>query len=197
MLDEDVAAGRLDTLGARHAFNRVSPTTEWTGLELADLVVEAVVETMDAKREVFAQARPPDAPRLPCWRRNTSSLPVAEIAEATLHRERVVGLHFFNPVPKMPLVEVVRGAAQRRRVAGDRRRRSRAQIGKTPVLVNDAPGFLVNRVLDPVPGRGAGDGRAKACRSSTIDDGDEALGHADGPVRAARRDRPGHRRSTC
>src|SRR5205807_4304748 len=79
---------------------------------------------------------------------NTSSLRLADIEQATLHPERVVGLHFFNPVPKMPLVEIVRGAhsdeaslATAIALAG--------RIGKTPVLVNDAPGFLVNRVLIP------------------------------------------------
>src|SRR5205814_324980 len=79
---------------------------------------------------------------------NTSSLRISEIAQATLHPERVVGLHFFNPVPKMPLVEVVRGPlsddaslATALALTG--------RIGKTPVLVSDAPGFLVNRILVP------------------------------------------------
>jgi 3-hydroxyacyl-CoA dehydrogenase/enoyl-CoA hydratase/3-hydroxybutyryl-CoA epimerase len=147
LLDEDVSAGRLDKLGARHAFNRVSPTTEWTGLDLADLVVEAVVETMDAKRDVFARLDKltrPDA----VLATNTSSLRVAEIAKAVNQRGRVIGLHFFNPVNKMPLVEIVRGpeshdAALATGVA------LATRIGKTPVLVADAPGFLVNRLLIP------------------------------------------------
>ena len=147
MLDEDVAAGRMDRLGARHAFNRVSPTIDWTGLELADVVVEAVVETIEAKREVFARLdRHTKATAV--LASNTSSLRIDEIARATLHPERVVGLHFFNPVPKMPLVEVVRGPqsddpslATAIALAG--------RLGKTPVLVGDAPGFMVNRILVP------------------------------------------------
>jgi 3-hydroxyacyl-CoA dehydrogenase/enoyl-CoA hydratase/3-hydroxybutyryl-CoA epimerase len=147
MLDDDVAMGKLDKLAARHTFNRVSPTTEWTGLELADFVVEAVLETVEAKREVFSKLDRLCRPTA-VLATNTSSLRLADIEQATLHPERIVGLHFFNPVPKMPLVEVVRGPhsddaslATAVALAG--------RMGKTPVLVNDAPGFLVNRILVP------------------------------------------------
>lgn len=147
MLDDDLAAGRLDRLGARHAFNRVSPTTEWTGVELADFVIEAVVETMDAKRDVFSRLDRLTRPAT-VLATNTSALSVAEMGRATRHPERVVGLHFFNPVPRMPLVEVVRAAesddlslATAVALAG--------RLGKTPVLVADSPGFLVNRILVP------------------------------------------------
>jgi 3-hydroxyacyl-CoA dehydrogenase/enoyl-CoA hydratase/3-hydroxybutyryl-CoA epimerase len=147
LLDEDVASGRLDKLAARHAFNRVSPTTDWTGLHLADLVVEAVVENLDAKHEVFARLDRLTRPGA-ILATNTSSLRVADIARATAHPPRVLGLHFFNPVNKMPLVEIVRGpetddASLATAVALTNR------LGKTPVVVNDAPGFLVNRLLIP------------------------------------------------
>ena len=146
-LDEDVAAGRLSALEARHAFNRVSPTVEWTGLSLADVVIEAVAESMDVKKEVFAKLDRlcrPDA----VLASNTSSLGIAEMAAATAHPNRVIGLHFFNPVPKMPLVEVVRAPrSDDRSLATGVALTTR--IGKTPVLVKDAPGFLVNRVLIP------------------------------------------------
>ena len=146
-LDEDVYAGRLSALDARHAMNRVSPTVEWTGLGLADVVVEAVAESMDVKREVFAKLDRlcrPDA----VLASNTSSLSVTEMARATTRPQRVVGLHFFNPVPKMPLVEVVRAEKSDERSLATAVGLS-SQIGKTPVLVKDAPGFLVNRVLIP------------------------------------------------
>lgn len=147
MFDDDVAAGRLTTLDSRHAFNRVAPTTDWTGLELADLVVEAVLEEIGVKREVFAKLD--RMTRADCvLASNTSSLSINAMAQGTLHPQRVVGLHFFNPVPKMPLVEVVRGPQ-----SGDAALATAAalagRIGKTPVIVNDAPGFLVNRVLIP------------------------------------------------
>jgi 3-hydroxyacyl-CoA dehydrogenase / enoyl-CoA hydratase / 3-hydroxybutyryl-CoA epimerase len=147
MLDDDVAMGKLDKIAARHTFNRVSPTIDWTGLELADIVVEAVLETMPAKREVFARLDQLTKPTC-VLATNTSSLRVSEIAEATLHPERVVGLHFFNPVPKMPLVEVVRGA-QSDDVSLATALALAGRIGKTPVLTADASGFLVNRVLIP------------------------------------------------
>lgn len=147
MLDQDVADGRLDKLAARHAMNRVSPTTQWTGLRVADLVIEAAFENLDAKKQVFARLDSlcrPDA----VLATNTSSLRVTDIASAVSNPSRVVGLHFFNPVPKMPLVEVVRSP-----LSGDEALSTAAalagRIGKIPILVGDAPGFLVNRLLIP------------------------------------------------
>jgi 3-hydroxyacyl-CoA dehydrogenase/enoyl-CoA hydratase/3-hydroxybutyryl-CoA epimerase len=147
LLDDDVSAGRMDRLAARHALNRVSPTTEWTGLELADFVIEAVVETIEAKRDVFARLDRLTRPTA-VLATNTSSLRVSEMAQATLHPERVVGLHFFNPVAKMPLVEIVR-AAHSDDVSLATAVALSVRMGKTPVLVSDAPGFLVNRILVP------------------------------------------------
>lgn len=146
-LDDDVRSGRLSALEARHAINRVSPSVEWTGLKLADVIIEAVVEETSVKHDVFARldalARP-DA----VLASNTSSLSIAEMARATRHPNRVVGMHFFNPVSKMPLVEIVRApASDDASLATAAALASR--IGKTPVLVADAPGFLVNRVLIP------------------------------------------------
>jgi 3-hydroxyacyl-CoA dehydrogenase/enoyl-CoA hydratase/3-hydroxybutyryl-CoA epimerase len=147
LLDDDVAAGRIDRLAARHALNRVSPTARWTGLELADLVIEAVVETIEAKREVFARLDRLTRPGA-VLATNTSALRVSEMAQATLHPERVVGLHFFNPVAKMPLVEVVR-APQSDDAALAMAIALAVRLGKTPVLVNDRTGFLINRILVP------------------------------------------------
>ncbi len=147
MLDDDVAAGRMTALDARHALNRVAPTIEWTGLGLAGIVIEAVIEKMDLKREVFSKLDRLTRPQA-VLASNTSSLSITEMARSVSRPGRVVGLHFFNPVPKMPLVEVVRTAdsdaealATAAALAG--------RMGKTPVLVGDAPGFLVNRVLIP------------------------------------------------
>lgn len=147
LLDEDVAAGRLDELGGRNAFNRISPTTEWTGLELADLVVEAVDETIDAKCEVFARLEKHTRPTA-VLATTTSTLRVAEIANAVSERGRVIGLHFFNPMNETPLVEIIRApesddAALASGVA------LATRMGKMPILVADAPGFLVNRLLIP------------------------------------------------
>ena len=121
--------------------------TEWTGLELADLAVEGVDDTIDAKREVFARLDKltrPDA----VLATTTGSLRVAEVTSAVGRRGRVIGLHFFSPVSKTPLVEIVRGpesddAALANGVGLVTR------IGKAPILVADGPGFLVNRLLLP------------------------------------------------
>jgi len=126
---------------------RVLPTLDLTGMAHADFALEAVVEDLDVKRRVFAEleVRIPPAALLAT---NTSSLSVDALAAGLLHPGRFVGFHFFNPVHRMPLVEVVRGsrtsdAALVTAVALARR------FGKTPVVVKDSPGFLVNRVLMP------------------------------------------------
>ncbi|MFN8586778.1 MAG: 3-hydroxyacyl-CoA dehydrogenase NAD-binding domain-containing protein [Candidatus Eisenbacteria bacterium] len=126
---------------------RLLPTLDLTGVALSDLAIEAVVEDLDVKRRVFAELEVrvrPDA----ILATNTSSLSVNALADGLRHPERFVGFHFFNPVHKMPLVEVVRGektsdAALVTAVALARR------LGKTPVVVKDSPGFVVNRVLMP------------------------------------------------
>ena len=126
---------------------RVLPTLDLTGMGHADFALEAVVEDLDVKRRVFAELEvriPPGA----LLASNTSSLSIDALASGLLHPERFVGFHFFNPVHRMPLVEVVRGArtsdaALVTAVALARR------LGKTPVVVKDSPGFVVNRVLMP------------------------------------------------
>jgi 3-hydroxyacyl-CoA dehydrogenase/enoyl-CoA hydratase/3-hydroxybutyryl-CoA epimerase len=126
---------------------RILPTLELTGVQGADMAIEAVVEDLDVKRRVFGEleVRVPEHAVLAT---NTSSLSVDALAEGLRHPGRFVGFHFFNPVHKMPLVEVVRGAktsdvALVTAVALARR------LGKTPVVVRDSPGFVVNRILMP------------------------------------------------
>jgi 3-hydroxyacyl-CoA dehydrogenase/enoyl-CoA hydratase/3-hydroxybutyryl-CoA epimerase len=147
MLDADVAATRIDPLTARHIFNHLSPTTDWTGLELADIAIEAVVETLDAKREVFAKLDRLTRPTA-VLASNTSSLRIADLAEVTQRPERVIGLHFFNPVPKMPLVEIVRALHSNDTSLATAISLAN-RIGKTPIVCADAPGFVVNRILIP------------------------------------------------
>ncbi len=125
----------------------IRPTLELTGLQRADMAIEAVVEDLDVKRRVFGEleVRVPETALLAT---NTSSLSVDALADGLRHPARFVGFHFFNPVHRMPLVEVVRGAktsdaALVTAVALARR------IGKTPVVVRDSPGFVVNRILMP------------------------------------------------
>jgi 3-hydroxyacyl-CoA dehydrogenase/enoyl-CoA hydratase/3-hydroxybutyryl-CoA epimerase len=125
----------------------ILPTLELTGLERADLALEAVVEDLDVKRRVFAELEVRVRPEA-LLATNTSSLSVDAIAAGLQHAERFCGFHFFNPVHRMPLVEVVRGSktsdAAMARAVGFAR-----ALGKTPVVVRDAPGFVVNRLLMP------------------------------------------------
>ena len=126
---------------------RIVPTLEPTGFSRADFIVEAVVEDLDVKRRVLAElevrARP-DA----VIATNTSSLSVTTLGEGLQHPERFCGFHFFNPVHRMPLVEVVRGRRTSDQTLVTAVGLARA-LGKTPVLVNDSPGFVVNRILMP------------------------------------------------
>jgi 3-hydroxyacyl-CoA dehydrogenase/enoyl-CoA hydratase/3-hydroxybutyryl-CoA epimerase len=123
----------------------IAPTVDDAGLRRADVVVEAVVEDLDVKRKVLSVVERLVDERA-VFASNTSSLPITEIAGRALHPERVVGMHFFNPVHRMPLVEVIRG----RRSSPEAVATVQAltlRLGKVPVVVRDGPGFLVNRVL--------------------------------------------------
>jgi 3-hydroxyacyl-CoA dehydrogenase/enoyl-CoA hydratase/3-hydroxybutyryl-CoA epimerase len=132
---------------ARAGLDRVSPAATEVPLMHVDLVIEAAVEKMAVKQQIFRrldeQVRP-DA----LLATNTSALSITELAGATRHPERVVGIHFFNPVHKMQLVEVVRGRDTSPETA-QRALRFVQRLGKLPVLVKDSPGFLVNRILVP------------------------------------------------
>jgi len=123
----------------------IAPTVDDTGLVHADLVLEAVVENLDVKRQVLAEAeRKMDSRAV--FASNTSSLPISQIASRAIHPERVVGLHFFNPVHRMPLVEVIAGRNSSPEAVSTVRSFA-LQLGKIPVIVRDEPGFLVNRIL--------------------------------------------------
>jgi 3-hydroxybutyryl-CoA dehydrogenase len=147
-LERGVERGRLGADERDAALARLETTTDLGALAECEVVVEAVVEELDAKRQVFRQLDGivrPDA----ILATNTSALPVTEIAAATEHPERVVGLHFFNPAPVLPLVEVVRTA----RTSEDAFAAAYAfaeQLGKEPIACNDTPGFVVNRILIPL-----------------------------------------------
>src|SRR4051812_32876252 len=126
---------------------RITSTTDWSGFERCELVVEAVVENVDIKRQVLSEFEAIAGPNA-IFATNTSTIPITDIAAQAKHPENVAGMHFFNPVDRMPLVEVIRGAktsdAAMATVANFARR-----MGKTVVYCNDGPGFVVNRILGP------------------------------------------------
>jgi len=146
-LARGVEKGRLTTAEHAEALARLTTTTELAELAGCDLVIEAIVEELDAKQGLFAElsAIVPDA----ILATNTSALSVTEIASAAARPERVVGLHFFNPAPVLPLVEVVRTERVDTEVY-ESAVAFAAALGKEPVRCGDTPGFVVNRVLIPL-----------------------------------------------
>jgi 3-hydroxyacyl-CoA dehydrogenase/enoyl-CoA hydratase/3-hydroxybutyryl-CoA epimerase len=132
---------------ARNAFDRVLPIFEEVPLGGIDLVIEAAVEKLDLKREIFADLES-KVPSDLVLASNTSALSIDAISGSLQHPERVVGIHFFNPVHRMQLVEIVRGTKTNAATLNTAIRFVK-QIGKLPVLVKDSPGFLVNRILLP------------------------------------------------
>lgn len=147
LFEKAVEHGLLAREDAQQKMAAIRGTIRMEGFEQMDLVVEAVVEDLDSKRRVFRELEEHTRPAT-ILATNTSSLRIAHLQEGLQHPERVAGLHFFNPVHKMPLVEVVRGAATRDAVLEVLVRWS-AALGKTPVCVGDGPGFVVNRILTP------------------------------------------------
>ena len=147
LFDKSVARRRLTRLEAGQAMERIAGGLEYHGLSGAAVVVEAIVEKMAVKKAVLAEME--DHVEADCViATNTSSLSVAEMASALKRPERFCGMHFFNPVDRMPLVEVIRGPATSDEAIATVYRLA-VDLGKVPVVVGDGPGFLVNRILGP------------------------------------------------
>ena len=147
-LGREAAKGKLPQTEVEPTLARITPVTSMDALAGADLAVEAAPERFDLKSEVF---RSLDAilPEDGILATNTSSISITRLAALTRRPPQVIGMHFFNPVPVMSLVEVVRGMATSDSTFRAVRDLS-TKLGKTPVEVNDAPGFVSNRVLMPL-----------------------------------------------
>ena len=146
-LDHHVEKGTITEAAKGEIRGRLKGTTAIQDLKDCDVIVEAIIEQLPAKRELFAALDaicPPSA----IFASNTSSLTITEIATATKRPQRFVGLHFFNPVPVMKLVEVVRTIATDAAVYEEMVAFG-AKLGKTPVRAHDSTGFIVNRLLVP------------------------------------------------
>jgi 3-hydroxybutyryl-CoA dehydrogenase len=147
-LTRKVEKGQMEQDERDAAVSRLTLTTELEAFAGCDLVIEAIVEELDPKRELFAALEDVVGPEA-VLATNTSALSVTEIAAATKRPDRVVGMHFFNPAPLLPLVEIVRtqhaseDAYETAFAFGER-------LGKTPIRCHDTPGFVVNRVLIPL-----------------------------------------------
>ena len=147
-LDRQVKKGALDEAGKAAALHRISTATTLDAVKGATVIVEAATERKDLKfrifRDVDAKA---DAGAILAT--NTSSISITEIAAVTKRPESVIGMHFMNPVPVMPLVEVIRGLATSDSTASRTVSLAKA-LGKVPVEANDFPGFIANRILMPM-----------------------------------------------
>lgn len=147
-LNRQVDKGRMTAEQLDEIVGRITSSSDLQEAKGVDLVIEAAVENMDIKTKIFAQLDE-IAPAHAILASNTSSLPITEIAAATKRPEKVIGMHFMNPVPVMKLVEIIRGLA-----TADEVYQTIEDITKTlekvPVEVNDFPGFVSNRILMPM-----------------------------------------------
>lgn len=147
-LNRNVEKGRITAAQMEAAVSRIAASTDLQDAGKADLVIEAAVENMDIKAKIFAQLDE-IAPKHAILASNTSSLPITEIAAATKRPEKVIGMHFMNPVPVMKLVEIIRGLATAEEVYQTIEEITKT-LDKVPVEVNDFPGFVSNRILMPM-----------------------------------------------
>ena len=147
LLNKRVSRGRMDSMKMAQVLNSITPTLNYGDFGNVDLVVEAVVENPNVKKAVLAEVEG-YLPEGAVLTSNTSTISITELATALKKPENFCGMHFFNPVPLMPLVEVIRGEKTSEEAVARTVAYAKA-MGKTPIVVNDCPGFLVNRVLFP------------------------------------------------
>ncbi len=147
LCDEAVARRRLTPIEAACAMSRITPTRDMSGFQAVDLVIEAVYEDLELKRRVLAEVEAEGHPQA-IFATNTSSLPIQAIAARARHPERVIGMHYFSPVHRMPLLEVVVTERTSPWVTATVVAFGKKQ-GKTLIVVNDGPGFYTSRILAP------------------------------------------------
>jgi 3-hydroxyacyl-CoA dehydrogenase/enoyl-CoA hydratase/3-hydroxybutyryl-CoA epimerase/enoyl-CoA isomerase len=147
LLLKRVDRGKLTPAGMAQVLTRIQPSLSYGGFQGLDLVVEAVVENEKVKKSVLAELEDQVEPGT-ILASNTSTISITRLAEDLKRPENFCGMHFFNPVHKMPLVEVIRGQRSSERAIATTVGYALA-MGKTPIVVNDCPGFLVNRILFP------------------------------------------------
>lgn len=147
-LFRQVEKGKMAAEDKEAALSRLTSSTDLNNAKDVDLVIEAAIENMEIKMKLFAELDG-IAPEHVILATNTSSLPITEIAAATKRPEKVIGMHFMNPVPVMKLVEIIRGLATADEVYEEIEEMAKS-LSKVPVEVNDFPGFVANRILMPM-----------------------------------------------
>jgi 3-hydroxybutyryl-CoA dehydrogenase len=148
-LDREVAKNKITAEAKAGALSRIRPVTDRGELSDCDFVIEAATEKVAIKTEIFGDLDRLTRPEV-ILASNTSSISVTKLAAQTRRPEKVIGMHFFNPVPVMKLVEVIRGLATSDETYNTTKNLAEEKLEKTPVEVNDAPGFVSNRVLMPL-----------------------------------------------
>ncbi|NLO20637.1 MAG: 3-hydroxybutyryl-CoA dehydrogenase [Syntrophomonadaceae bacterium] len=152
LLGKNVDKGRMSAEDKAAIMGRISGTVDMAAAADCDLVIEAALEVMDIKKTIFKELDSICKPEC-ILASNTSALSVTEIAAATGRADKVIGMHFFNPVPAMKLVEIIRGA-NTSQATYDAIKELSEKMGKAPVEINEAPGFVVNRLLIPMLNEG-------------------------------------------
>ena len=147
-LDRELAKSKITEVDKAQTLARITPVVDRTKLQQCDLVVEAATEKFEIKAQIFRELDEVLRPEA-ILASNTSSISITKLGALTKRPDRVIGMHFFNPVPVMKLVEVIRGLATSQPTF-DAVRDLAIKLEKTPVEVNDAPGFVSNRVLMPL-----------------------------------------------
>ncbi|MFI5072538.1 MAG: 3-hydroxybutyryl-CoA dehydrogenase [Terriglobales bacterium] len=147
-LEREVSKGKISPEDKQAAFNRIEPVLTRSKLSNCDFVLEAATEKLEIKTEIFRELDQLCRPEV-IIASNTSSISITKLAALTSRPEKIIGMHFFNPVPVMKLVEVIRGLATSNETFSKVRELA-DRLEKTPVEVNDAPGFVSNRVLMPL-----------------------------------------------
>ncbi|WP_086981909.1 fatty acid oxidation complex subunit alpha FadB [Vibrio aphrogenes] len=147
LLNKQLERGKIDGFKLAKVLAAITPSLHYSGIEQADIIVEAVVENPKVKAAVLAEVEQ-HAKQGAIIASNTSTIPINQLAKAVKHPENFCGMHFFNPVHRMPLVEIIRGEHTSEDTI-NKVVAYAAQMGKSPIVVNDCPGFFVNRVLFP------------------------------------------------
>lgn len=169
-LQKAVKRGKMNEADKEGVLSRIKGSTDMADIADADVVIEAATENMEVKKEMFRQLDDicrDDA----ILATNTSALSITEIAAVTKRHDKVIGMHFFNPVPAMQLVEVIRGMSTSQETTAVIMGLAES-LGKSPVKVEEAPGFVVNRILIPMINEAVG---ALADGVATADDIDKAM----------------------
>ncbi|MGI6468036.1 MAG: 3-hydroxybutyryl-CoA dehydrogenase [Syntrophomonadaceae bacterium] len=152
LLSKNVDKGKMSAEDKAAVMGRISGTVDMAAAADCDLVIEAALEDMEIKKAIFKELDEICKPEA-ILATNTSALSVTEIAAATKRADKVIGMHFFNPVPAMKLVEIIRGA-DTSQATFDTIKDLAIKLGKAPVEINEAPGFVVNRLLIPMLNEG-------------------------------------------